>query len=84
MKEDNLKKFNLRFKKILAEYLGVETEDIDDDDSLVDDLHMGPAEITDFMQTLENAGINIDDVDLSEIETVSDMVDSLVSKEFVS
>lgn len=61
--------------KILANQIGVEPEDIEEDDSLRDELHMSSvdlAEITEHLAELGMAG-----VDFSDIETVGDLLESL-------
>ena len=64
-------------KKHLAEYLGVEIEDIDDEDSLTQDLHMRPSDLTDFLETLKTNNIDTNTVDLTEIETVGELIDAV-------
>jgi len=64
-------------KQHLAEYLGVEIEDIDDDDSLTQDLHMRPSDLTDFLETLKTNNIDTNTVDLTEIETVGELIDAV-------
>jgi acyl carrier protein len=67
-------------KKHVAEYLGISTEDITGDDDLKEDLHMNPAEISDFMQSLKNIGFSVDISNIAAIETVSDLI-GLISEE---
>lgn len=66
-------------KKTLAEYLGLMTEDISEDDSFVEDLHMQPTEFADYLQELKSNGMETDDLNLSSIQTVGDLVESLSS-----
>jgi Phosphopantetheine attachment site. len=61
----------------LAEHLGVDYKDITDEDSLVDDLHMQPSDLTDFFSSLESRDIDTSDIDLKEIETVSDLIENI-------
>lgn len=61
----------------LAEHIGVEPEDINDEDSLSEDLHMNPAEISDFVHSLGEAGFSISSLNLTEIETVGDLLEAL-------
>lgn len=70
-----------KIKKQLAEFLGVGVEDIETQDSLTNDLHMSPTDITDFLQTLESDGYNIDKLDLNKIETLDELTDSLIQEE---
>ena len=71
-KDGKLKKLIL---EKLAEHLGVEYVDISDEDYLLDDLHMEPSDLSEFLVSLEDNGINITDLDLKEIETVADLVE---------
>lgn len=63
-------------KKILAEHLGVEPSDIDDDAFLLDDLNLNPANMTDILEALrEQAGIEIPYEEAAEINTVKELID---------
>jgi acyl carrier protein len=73
-----------QIKSHLAASLGIEADDIALDDSFTDDLHMQPAEIVDLMQTLATDGIPTDDIDLTTITTVGELVDSLSSEDYTS
>ncbi|MBU0998206.1 hypothetical protein KJ570_01580 [Patescibacteria group bacterium] len=64
----------------LAEHIGVETEDINLQDSLVEDLHLNIAEISDLLQELSEEGIEIEETNLKSIETVSDLIDYILSQ----
>lgn len=63
--------------KLLAEQIGVEPEDIKEDDSFSEDLHMSPAEFSDFLHVLTNSGFTVSSSDLTGIETVEDLLDIL-------
>lgn len=65
-------------KKALADYLGIEIEDVEDDFSLAEDLHMKPTDLTDFTETLVKMGFDIKETDFAEIETFSDLIDFLI------
>ena len=67
----------LDIKNLLATQLGVEASDIGDEDSLTDDLQMKATDLTDFLEILENRGINTSSIDMREIETVSELIDAL-------
>ncbi len=45
-------------KNLLAELIGVDSEDIKDEDYLDEDLHMGPTEIADFLGKLQEKGFD--------------------------
>jgi acyl carrier protein len=64
-------------KKTLAEHLGVEIDDINEEDNLKEDLHMNPVDLTDFSQKLSSAGLEVEDLDFVEIETVLDLFEAL-------
>ena len=72
-----------KIKDLLAHQLGVNPEDISEDDSLVEDLHMGATELTDFLEKIEASGIDTSSVDLREIETVEELVEKLGGGEFI-
>jgi len=66
-----------KFKSILSSYLGIEPDDINDEDYLREDLHMNTAEIVDFTQVLQSNGYDVDSIDFTNIETVSELADNL-------
>lgn len=66
-----------KFKRILANQIGVEPEDIENDDSFSHDLHMSASDLTDFVHNLGKEGFETNSIDLSEIETVEDLIDVL-------
>lgn len=70
-----------KVKQMLADYIGAEVEDIKDEDFLVDDLHMSATEIADFVESLDNAGIDISKIDIAELEAVEDLLESISSEE---
>ncbi len=61
----------------LAKYLGVDIEDINEDDSFSSDLHMKASDLVDFMQILEIKGIDTSNIELTNIDTVADLVEIL-------
>lgn len=61
--------------EILSEILGVEPEDINSEDSLREDLHMNSVDLAEFSEKITEARLGV--VDLSEIETVEELVDQL-------
>lgn len=68
---------NQRVKEILAEQIGVEAEDLNEEDSFTEDLHMTTADLTDFAHKLEVAGVNPSELDFSTIETLGDLFETL-------
>lgn len=68
-------------RRELSSFLGIESDDIEDDFSLKEDLHMKASDLTDFMEILTRMGFNTSDVDLTETETFLDFIESLTSKQ---
>ncbi|MGD0523148.1 MAG: acyl carrier protein [Candidatus Microgenomates bacterium] len=66
--------------KLLADHIGVEPEDIKPEDFFFEDLHMSPADLSDFLDSLSNIGIDITKIDLATIETVEDLLETLVTQ----
>lgn len=84
MTTNNPKKdLNTNIKGFLSEYLGIEPDDISDEDSLVVDLHMKPTDLTDFVEKLDTEGMNTASLDLTEIETVADLVEKMGDNEYI-
>lgn len=66
-----------KLKTILAAQIGVEPEDIENDDSFAQDLHMTPSDLTDFIHSLEKEGFETSSVRLEDLETVNDLIEIL-------
>lgn len=64
-------------KEFLAEQIGAEPEDLNDEDSFVEDLHMTNADLTDFAHKLESAGANPTEIDFATIETLGELIDAI-------
>lgn len=64
-------------KGLLANYLGLEVNDIEDELSLTEDLHMTPADLTDFMEILNSNGFDTSKLDFNEIDTFLDLNEKL-------
>ncbi|HUC94555.1 MAG TPA: hypothetical protein VMR19_00925 [Candidatus Saccharimonadales bacterium] len=64
-------------KRELANFLGVDTGDIEDDSILTEDLHMKATDLTDFMEILTRMDMETEGIDLTEIETFLDLVEAL-------
>jgi acyl carrier protein len=75
--EPDKTKINIIIKSTLAEKLGVDTEDIQDEDSLSEDLHMNPADITDIIESLKQKGLDTPELYFSETDTVGELVEAL-------
>lgn len=74
---------NTQVKKILAEKIGVEGDDINDNDSFTNDLHMSPTDLTDFVNALKILEIDTSQIVLTDLFTVNDLIDQLSSKEII-
>ncbi len=68
-----------RVRRELADFLGVDPEDIEPETVLREDLHMDPSNLTDFADILGKAGFEAEKVDLSQIETFEELVEALAS-----
>ena len=68
---------NTKLKTLLAEHLGIEANDINNQDSLISDLHMDPATISEFVESLEDHGVDVSKVDLTEIDTFEELAEAL-------
>ncbi len=64
-------------RRELANFLGVDSEDVEDDSSLTEDLHMKATDLTDFMEVLTRMGMETSSVDLTTTETFLDLVEAL-------
>jgi len=75
--DTELNKIKQKVKQELADYLGVDLEDIEDDSILTEDLHMTALDLTDFVETLKANHFDTSRVDLTEIETFADLLETL-------
>lgn len=66
-----------KVKNELANYLGIDLEDIEDESTLTGDLHMKATEITDFIELLTGLGFDSDRVNLADLETFEELCDAL-------
>jgi len=64
-------------RRELSNFLGVEAEDIEDDTSLTEDLHMKATDLADFLEVLTRMGMETAGVDLTETETFLDLTEAL-------
>lgn len=76
---DNENQIRQKVKRELADFLGVDMEDIEDETVLREDLHMDPANLTDFMSILTKAGFDAEELDMTQIETFADLVEALTA-----
>ena len=76
MDKDN-KNIAKKVIELLARHLGVEPDDLSEEDSLTDDLHMRLTDISDFLGMLEQQGLDTEKIDLSEIDSVGELIEAL-------
>jgi acyl carrier protein len=79
MGEDVIKKNQIIAR--LAEHIGVEPDDINEDDFFLEDLHMNATEMSDFVHSLTDLGFDVSKLDLASLETVSDLLEGLGASE---
>lgn len=70
-----------KIKRELADFLGVDMEDIEDETEFVTDLHMDATSLSDFMDILEKGGYDISEVDFNQINTFIELVEALTAHE---
>lgn len=73
----------VKAKEMLAERIGVEPDDISNEDTFLDSLHMSPAELSDFVDTLKVLEIDTSQFDITEIISFNDLVEQISSKELI-
>lgn len=77
--ENDFNKAKEKIKRELTDFLGVDAEDVEDDTSLTEDLHMQPTALSDFLDILTKAGFDVNSINLSEIDTFSELVEAVNS-----
>jgi len=70
-------------KNILALQIGVDPEDIKDEDTFSEDLHMTATDLADFVENLRKKNIDTSNMNITSIKTVSDLVEALSSEELL-
>ncbi|MGD8744339.1 MAG: transcription antitermination factor NusB [Candidatus Woesebacteria bacterium] len=63
--------------ELLSQHIGVEPEDIDKEDSFIEDLSISTSELSDFLHTLEQNGYNTTDINIAEIQTVEELIERI-------
>lgn len=66
-------------KESISELIGVESQDIEYSNTLLEDLHMGASELTELFSMLNNngIGIDVDKIDFTQLVTVEDLMHEL-------
>lgn len=77
--DNELAQITQKVKRELADFLGIDMEDIEEETTLREDLHMDPTNLTDFKEILGKASFDVQDIDMSEIETFGDLIESLTA-----
>ena len=72
---NNLSNEGKKVTELLAKFLGVEPEDLNQTDSFTDILHMKPTDIADFLEIVKRNNLYLGDTDISEILLLSDLVE---------
>lgn len=68
-------------KKTIADHLGVDLQDVNEEDAFFNDLHMNPTELYDLIETFSKDGYDIVPEEVANCETVSDLIDLIATKE---
>ena len=80
MDKDATKDIQDKVKGIISEILGIDKDDIQDEDSLTEDLRMKPTEISDFAAKLTELGFDTSELNFDEADTVYDLSEALSSR----
>ncbi len=75
-KEEKIKE---RIKAMIAEQIGVDVGDLNDDDSFSEDLHMSPAEFSDFLGSLSVLGVDAHSMEIPSTSTVEELIEAVSS-----
>ena len=81
MMDSDFTKTKDKVKSELANYLGIESADVEDESVLSEDFHMKPNDLTDFVESLTASGFDTSKIDLTEIETFGDLIEALTARE---
>jgi acyl carrier protein len=75
-KEEQIAK---RIRVKLAEEIGVELDDIKEEDTFSDDLHMSPSEFSDFLSDLNIEGVEIAGLDIDSTSSVGELIEAVTT-----
>ena len=79
--DSDLQKTKDKVKSELANCLGIEPADVEDESVLSEDFHMKSNDLTDFVEGLTASGFDTSKIDLTEIETFGDLIEALTARE---
>lgn len=68
-----------KIKRELSDFLGIGIDDIEEDSDFLEDFHMTASDMTDFMDILGKAGFETDTIDLTQIETFTDLLEAITA-----
>lgn len=69
---------------LLSTHLGVDRDDVAEDDSFREDLHMNAVEIADFASVLEKNDLVISPEELTKLTTVGELLEFFETDEDIS
>ena len=69
---------------LLAEHMGTDEEELKNTDMLQDDINMSPTDLADFVEKLTVAGFDTSKLNLTELESVEDLIENIISQEDLS
>lgn len=78
---DKYKETEEKIKALLADHLGTDPDDIDNEDSFIDDLNMRTVDLSDFFKLLSDNNFVVEDLEITDIKTVGDLIDIICSEE---
>lgn len=77
MKNEEAKEQKQIIKRILAEQLGIDVSDFENDDSLTHELHMDSAGLTDFFKSLQSQNLDTSKLDITQVDTLEELFEML-------
>jgi acyl carrier protein len=66
---------------LLAEHIGTDEEEINSTDTLQDKINMSPTDLADFIEKLKTAGFDTSELDLTNLKSVGDLIEGIISQE---
>lgn len=69
---------------LLAEHTGADEEELSSTDTFQDKINMSVMDLADFVEKLKVAGFDTSKLDLTEIESVGDLIENIASQEDLS
>ena len=70
-----------KIKTLLAEHIGADEEELSNEDRFQNDIHMSATDLADFVEKLKMAGFDTTKLDLTETESVGDIIENIISQE---